>query len=74
MKNYSVPSNVEHEQPQKNSSHLSHVCCLPAVTDENCGGTSWQEIYSGQFESETPCLVQRGFEVKSEPEQRVNPI
>ena len=41
------------------SCHLTHICCLPAITEENCGGTSWQELNRGQCKSDSPCLMQR---------------
>ena len=34
---YSAQSNFKHEQPKQNSCHLTHICCLPAFTDKNCG-------------------------------------
>ena len=37
IKNCSAPSNVEHELPKQNTCHLTHICCLPAFTDKNCG-------------------------------------
>jgi hypothetical protein len=57
--NYSDLPNVEHEQPKQNSCHLSHICCLPAFTDERCGEISWQELNRGKSKSDTPCFVQR---------------
>ena len=32
----SAPSNVKHEQ-HTNSCHFTHICCLPACTEKNCG-------------------------------------
>ena len=37
MKNYSAPSNLKHEQSKENTCCLTHICFLPAFTDENCG-------------------------------------
>ena len=58
MKNCSAPSHVDYEQPKQNSCHLTHICCLSAFTDKNCGETSWQELNWGKCKSDTPCLVQ----------------
>jgi hypothetical protein len=48
MKSCSAQSNLEYEQPKQNSCHLTHICCLPAFTDENCGETSCQELNWGK--------------------------
>ena len=55
---YSALSNVDYEQPKQISCHLTHVCSLPAFTDENSGETSWQELNWAKCKSDTPCLVQ----------------
>ena len=57
--NYSAQSNVEHKQHKQSSCHLTHICCLPAFTDENCGESSWQELNWGKCKSDSPCLMQR---------------
>ena len=59
MKNCSAQSYIEHSKPKQRSFHLTHVCCLPAFTDENCGETSCQELNQGKCKSDTPCLMQR---------------
>ena len=55
---YSALSNVDYEQPKQISCHLTHVCSLPAFTDENSGETSWQELNWAKCKSDTSCLVQ----------------
>ena len=59
MKTYWGPSNRKILITWTNSCHLTHVCCLPAFTDEKYGETSWQELNRGKCKSDTPCLVQR---------------
>jgi hypothetical protein len=58
MKNCSALSNVDHEQPKQISCHLTHICCLPAFTEENCGESSWQEQNRCQCKSDTSCLME----------------
>ena len=55
------------------SCHLTHICCLPAFTDENCGETSWQEQTVASV-NQTHLAWCRVFECKSGCEHRDNPI
>ena len=71
MVNSSALSNIEHDQLEKNSYCLTHICCLPAFTDHNCGEISCQELNWGRCKSDSPPLMP-SVEFKSEA--RVNPI
>ena len=68
MKNCSAQSNVEYEQPKQNSCHLTHICCLPAFTDKNCGENIMARAKAGPVQIRHTLLDAEGLSLRVKTE------